>query len=456
MSRMKATQAPELGKRRRKRIGELLVEDGVVTPDQIDEALAVQKDRGGKLVEALINLGYLTPDAFANFVSHRRGIPSIDLSQYDVPEELCSLIPREFALANEVFPIDRLGKLLTVGMAMPLDVETIEELAVATGLKVKALLCSKIDISNAIKKYYGEAKESGEISLVVDEPSEQEEKERIESSIKLESLAGLVRKLDSLPTLPQTVQRVREATESDSISLREVGAIVSTDPAVSAKLLRMANSAAFGFPNRINTVEMATTLLGLRETYSVVLSSSIIDLVEKSGHFDHRKFWDESIYCATVARLIAKAKRVKKTAGIFTAALLHDIGRFAIWEAAPARYAKVNIQLMGKDLIETEEAILGITHPEAGYVLAEHWDLPADLSQPIRFHHHPERADTEEDIVAIVALSAAMTEARSGGLATEEALFGHAASYAKPLEMGSSHVFQIHAEALDALANQQL
>ncbi len=434
----------------------MLVEDGVVSPGQTEEALTAQKTQGGKLVEVLINLGYLTPDAFANFVSHMRGIPSIDLSQYNVPEDLCSLVPKEFALPNEVFPIDRLGKLLTVGMVMPLDVDTIEELALATGLKVKTMLCSKIDIQNAIKKYYGEPEKASEIELVVDEPSDKEaEKNQMESSIKLESLAALVRRLDSLPTLPQTVQRVREATESDSISLKEVGAIVSTDPAVSARLVRMANLAAFGFPDRRNTVEMTTTLLGLLETYSVVLSSSIIDMVETSDQFDHRGFWADSIYSATVARLVAKAKGLTKTSGIFTAALLHDMGKFAIWETAPARYAKVNKELVGDDLMEAEEAILGITHPGAGYVLAEHWGLPPELTLLIRFHHHPERADSAQETVAIVALSAAMTEARSANLATEEALFSYVTPFAKPLEMGTSHVFQIHAEALDALANEE-
>ncbi len=371
------------------------------------------------------------------------------------------MVPKEFAIKNEIFPIDRLGKLLTVGMVMPLDVDTIQVLAESTGLKVKTLLCSKVDILNAIDKYYRDNEESTESEIELDEPSaaaaegqEQKEKEQIESSIKLETLAALVRQLDSLPTLPQTVQLVREATEDENISLKEVGDIVSKDLAVSAKLLQMANSAAFGFPNRIVTVEMATTLLGLRETYSVVLSSSIIDLVEKSSHFDHQKFWTEPVYCATVARLLAKGKGIKKTAGIFTAALLHDIGRFAIWETAPQRYTQVNTELLGNDLIEAEEAILGITHPEAGFLLAEHWDLPPELALPIRFHHHPERADAAQETVAIVALSAAMTEAHAANLATEEAMFEHAAPFAKPLDMDATNLFQIHAEALDALANE--
>lgn len=245
---------------RRKPIGQLLVEQDCVLPEHVQEALEVQKREGGKTVDILIRLGHLDVGRFARFVSTQQGIASIQLSNYQVNAEMCSLIEREYALKNEVFPIDRMGKLLTVGMAFPLDSETIGELETMTGLRVKALLCSREDILSAVNQYYPPEKQKG-----LD--TEATEKQ-IESSVKLASVAQLVRELDDLPTLPQTVHKVEEANADPEISLKEVAEIIALDPPIAGKMLQLANSAAYGFANEIDNVERATTLLGLEETYS--------------------------------------------------------------------------------------------------------------------------------------------------------------------------------------------
>ena len=131
-------------------IGELLVRDGLISPEHVDEALSYQKENGGKLAEVLINLGYLDLDTFSGFLARQPGIPSIDLSNCRVRPEVCSLVPRDFALAHEVFPIDKMGSLLTVGMACPLDSRTLSELESLTGLRVSARLCKTQDISKSV------------------------------------------------------------------------------------------------------------------------------------------------------------------------------------------------------------------------------------------------------------------------------------------------------------------
>jgi len=139
----------------RRRIGELMVEDGVITDRQLREALALQEGQGGRVADRLITLGYLTAHSFCNFLARQPGVSSIVLSNYQVRHELLLLVPRAYAESRQVFPIDRLGKLLTVGMACPLDRATIEELEEMTALRVKPMLCSRSNIKSAITRYYG-------------------------------------------------------------------------------------------------------------------------------------------------------------------------------------------------------------------------------------------------------------------------------------------------------------
>lgn len=393
---------------KRKRIGELLIDAEIIDSGQLQEALAVQREEGGKVVEILIKLGHLDESKVAEFLAAQPGVPSIDLTNYQIAEEIVQYVPREFAVTNEVFPIDKLGSLLTLGMAFPLDDATISQLEEMTGLRVKALLCHPEDIRNAIEHYYETPEPAAE--------APEAQAKRISAGARVEGVAQLIRQIDALPTLPQTVQQVREASESPDVALKDIAQIVSRDPAISAKLLQLANSAAYGFANQVDNVNLATALLGLRETLMVVTSSAIVDLTEKSERFDHKAFWRHSMRCASIAKGIAAHCGYQKNPGVFTGGLLCDIGRFALSESAPSRYAGIPSGLNEHALRKAEEKAFGIGHPEAGYILASHWQLPAELADAIRHHETPDHAEPCGPLTAIVALAARLTDAEDQGL----------------------------------------
>ncbi len=395
----------------------MLIDEGIIEPEDLKNALEVQAERGGKIVETLIHLGYVDASTMSGFLISRPGVGSIELDKYRVPKELCDLIPRDYALKNEVFPIDRLGPCFTIAMSFPIDIGTIKELEEMTGLNVNALLCNAHDIRAAIRRYYP-SPESTE-----DSPWEEVTRAQIETGLKIENVVQMVRRIDSLPTLPQTVQQVQEATADPDTSMRDIADIVANDPAISAKLLRLANSAAYGFLSKIDNVHSAITLLGMRETFMAVLSSAIIDLTESSRRFDHEGYWKASMFTAAAARNIASASGHRRKAGVFTAGLLADIGRFALSEVAPIRYSKIEQSLMGKELAAAEEKELGIGHPEAGHILAIHWKMPEEIAEPIRFHHRPELAKLHPDLSAMVALATVMSDAYMTDVAPEEGIF---------------------------------
>jgi HD-like signal output (HDOD) protein len=387
----------------RKRIGQLLVEHRLVSPKQLDHALQVQAEHGGKIVENLIKLNYLNIRTFVNFVSKQPGIASIDLSHYDVPKNLVSLIPRAFATKHEVFPIDRLGKLLTVGMVCPLDRETLDELEQITGLRVKALLCSADDIHATIRLYYPSEHHSAAAS---------DGFQQLGSALKIEHVASLIREIDALPALPDTVRRVRELMEDPDVPTGEVAKVISMDPPVCAHVLRLANSAAYGFPRKVDNIDLAVSLLGLQEIYMVVLSSAVVDLYKDSSAFDYDAFWKASLFCAIAAREIARATASESRAGTFAQGLLADIGRLVFMEVATERYAAIPRTLPDAELLVAEDKEFGLAHPEAGYLLATHWGLPEELACTIRFHHAPHLAQEDLPAAWVIALAAKMAEFR--------------------------------------------
>lgn len=113
-----------------------------------------QERRGGKTVDMLIYLGHMDAHQFVDFLARQPGVPSISLKNCQISKELLDLVPESFAIKHEIFPIDRLGHLLTVGMVCPLDSKAITELEEMTGLKVKSMLCTHIEIREAISQHY--------------------------------------------------------------------------------------------------------------------------------------------------------------------------------------------------------------------------------------------------------------------------------------------------------------
>ncbi len=440
---------------RKKRIGELLIDAGLINEEQLKDALKHQKDNGGKIGEVLVNLGALDVKTFADFLARQPGVASIDLSNYEISPDLLQLVPKQFAIDHEVFPIDKIGMLLTVAMACPLDSKTIEELEDITKLRVKALLCAVDDIRSVIERYYAQVEAGtpqyksrapheteGDIEETVQsmpaedivEPGPEEPVHEgsvpdagaghLESSLKLENVAALIRRIETLPALPETVQHAQEAMEDPDVSIHDLVDIVRTDPPLAAKVLSVANSAAYGFPNRVDSLSLAATLLGLHETYTLVLSSGVVNTFGDSWKRDYREFWTQSMLCAHIATDIAKACGRTRLTGVFAAGLLFQIGRIALWEAAPQRYGKLDHDLEGMELISAEESVLGLGYPEAGYVLASNWGLPTAIVEPIRFHYAFSYAQKAPEVTAIICCAAGIThQARNGnGIPKDEFL----------------------------------
>ncbi len=442
---------------RQRRIGERLVEACLITERQLNEALRLQASQGGRTVEILVSLGYLDPAAFTRFLARQPGIPSINLQHYEVARETLTLVPRKFAVDNEVFPLDRMGNLLTLAMACPLDTETIQKLETQTGLRVKPVLCAPGDVRQAINRYYrGEPSSENTGEQGAPESSAEDTVKALAGVMRLSSVAHMIRQIQYLPGLPDTVRRVKEAMGDSEISVKEIAEVLSADPALAAKVLSVANSAAYGFHQRVAEVGHAVSLLGLRETYSIVVAAKVIDMFDDKKNFEYRSFWRTSLDCAAAALAFAKASPiVKRASGVFTAGLLHDIGRIALAEVAPERYARVESALRGDALLDAEHEVMGLTHAEAGHELARHWELPPEIASAIRFHHTPEEAEEGKVLATLTALASVAANADNEGIALTDELFAGQESRLELLGIDSSELKSIlseYCEQKDALS----
>ncbi|MFH1784461.1 MAG: type IV-A pilus assembly ATPase PilB [bacterium] len=142
--------------RTHKKLGEMLVEVGIITEEQLQEALEEQKKSGGRLGQNLMALGYITEEIMSAFVGKQLGIPYVSLSEYEnIPMEVVKSVPEDIARHQTLIPISREDNVLTIAMADPLNVFTTDDLRVITGCEIKVVISSEAEIKASIEKYYG-------------------------------------------------------------------------------------------------------------------------------------------------------------------------------------------------------------------------------------------------------------------------------------------------------------
>ena len=149
----------------RKRLGDLLLEVGLITEEQLENAIKVQKTTGKKLGEVLISEGVVTQDNIIVVLEFQLGIPHVDLEKYSIAPETCLFVPEGLARRYELIPISMQDGILTVAMSDPLNVFAIDHVAIYSAMEVQPVIASSVEIQSAIGKYYGKERTSAEEDL---------------------------------------------------------------------------------------------------------------------------------------------------------------------------------------------------------------------------------------------------------------------------------------------------
>jgi HD-like signal output (HDOD) protein len=232
-------------------------------------------------------------------------------------------------------------------------------------------------------------------------------------------MSGIFEKIESIPTLPVIVERLNSIIYKPQTNAKEVAKILSMDPALSSKTLRIVNSAFYGLPNRITSVTHAIIMLGFNTVKNIAISSTVLDFFKKEATNTEllKDIWKHSIAVASAAKVLAKHLGQIVLEEFFMSGLLHDIGYIVLYVY---QYNKF-LEFMEKSktnqefCIVLEKSIFEYDHQEIGGFLFQKWNMPKVLEEVVLFHHTPLLAREHNFTVNIVCVADNIARALSLG-----------------------------------------
>lgn len=211
----------------------------------------------------------------------------------------------------------------------------------------------------------------------------------------------LVSSIDNLPTLPGSVARLFSVVSGDMWSAEDMEQIIAPDPALTANMLRLANSPLFGFTRKITTIRQAVTLMGIKRVFEVAASGAFARIIPPHiAGYDMKAsdFWVHSIGTAMLAERLVHDCDLQVPALVFTAGLLHDMGKLVMGSHVEVEQQAIR-SLMGdgSTFVDAEQRAIGTSHPEVGALLSQKWNLPEVVETAARWHHEPNRTPLPAD-----------------------------------------------------------
>lgn len=204
-----------------------------------------------------------------------------------------------------------------------------------------------------------------------------------------------------IATLPEVTIKIIEIVEDPKSTARDLHEIIKNDPALSVKVLKVVNSAFYGLPGQVASVDRAIILLGLSAVKNISIAASIARLFKGrriSGQFSAVDLWKHSVAVAVAARSIARlSPHPVMTDEVFVAGLIHDIGTLVERQAFPDQFVEVINRCEGTDtdFLECERQVVGADHQAFGVGLTTKWKFPRHLRAAVGFHHNPEVLSVE-------------------------------------------------------------
>ena len=234
--------------------------------------------------------------------------------------------------------------------------------------------------------------------------------------------AQIVSRATDLASLPDVYFRVKKVLDDPTSSHDDIAAAIAIDPGMSARLLRMANSAFYGRPRSIPTVSRAVGLLGTQQVHDLVLAATVIHSFDdfSSDLVNPREFWMSSLFAGSAAKILAEQSNILDCERLFVAGLLAPVGLLILYQEMPAQMRQImqRANESDHDIARRQRELFGFDYAQVSAELFSKWQLPPELVDPIRHHTDPSAAGDGmlEAGILHIALHVAMAEARSQSL----------------------------------------
>ena len=224
--------------------------------------------------------------------------------------------------------------------------------------------------------------------------------------MKPEYIESIMAKIDAFPSIPGSTVKLLKMLEDSETPVQAIEDVLRLDPGMTANVLRLTNSAYIGLTSKVGSVKRAVMLLGMNKIKQLVMAScvgAVMDGPIPGYDLPAGELWRHSIAVSVAAEGLSRELKLTETEDIFTAALLHDVGKLILGQFIQDDLAAVQAAAGSDVSFEiAEKEVLGVDHAEIGARILAHWSLPADLVHAVRWHHDPEGAEAANRTTDVV------------------------------------------------------
>lgn len=221
----------------------------------------------------------------------------------------------------------------------------------------------------------------------------------------------LIKKIQDLPTVSTVAMQINDEIKKESLTAKSLAALVNQDPSLTAKLLKLSNSAYYGLVRQVTTMEKAVTVLGLNAVQSMAMTISIYK-VFKAGpvEFDFPGLWLHSLGCGVAAKNLMLAGSPQLADQAFVCGVIHDVGKIAIADKLPEELAAMMALIQEKQMSQAaaEDEVLGFSHQKIGGRMASFWNFPDNYVFAVKSHHKTFPLKEQDDPDAVSLAEAVM------------------------------------------------
>jgi putative nucleotidyltransferase with HDIG domain len=227
---------------------------------------------------------------------------------------------------------------------------------------------------------------------------------------KFEQIKQQILNIGDLPTLPHVALEVSRLANAPTSGMSDLVRIIHNDPALTTKVLKIANSAFYGMPKRIESLNMALVVLGMKEINLLVTSICVFKafpVVPGRPTFDRERFWEHSAGCGEIAKVIAHKLSIRVHGAEFTAGLLHDVGKIILDQYFHDDFLEALeiSHTQNVPMVAAEEQVMGVSHTHIGAWLSQMWNLPPNLVDAIVYHHDPMDSKDHTTLCSLIHIS---------------------------------------------------
>lgn len=225
------------------------------------------------------------------------------------------------------------------------------------------------------------------------------------------------RQVGDVFVLPETCLKIKDLIDNKSSSMEEIAELIALDPALASRILKLANSALYNFPNQVDSLNKALLLLGDTQVYNLVVAYGAAEAFNKAPTqvIDLERFWEMSIHCALIAKYLGARLGLKQSEPLYLSGLLHNIGELVVVEVKPD-IARICAHYQAGTLPwSRQQELLGFSYSDCSVALLKLWKLPENLIEPLNYLHTPQLKTGNLPVQILhLAASLAMLNAAAG------------------------------------------